>query len=232
MKKFKIDFNNLEISNENVLEKIKTLFKSYFLGLVLIISVFILIITPLDYFITNVLCFQSVERLIHNKQVGFNTQYPFYIIVLLGPLVEEILFRLALVIRRKHISVFLGVLIYVSLGGKISTLVILNSPDLGHALIALIVVFISYKYLPVEIITCLNKKKVYIIKCSIFMFGLMHLSNLPILHWELTLFYPFFVLPQTIMGYLITNLRLKYGFLWGWSLHFLFNAVAFLLALS
>lgn len=232
MKKFKIDFSNLEISNENVLEKIKTFFKSYFLGLGLIISVFILIITPVDYLITNVLCFESVEGLIHNKQVGFSTKYPFYIIVLLGPLVEEILFRLALVISRKQISVFLGVLVYVSLGGKISTLTILNSPDLGHALIALVIVVISYKYLPVEIITFLDKKKVYLIKCSIFLFGLMHLSNLSVFHWELTLFYPFFVLPQIIMGYLITNLRLKYGFFWGLSLHFLFNGVAFLFALS
>ncbi|HAH56367.1 MAG TPA: hypothetical protein DCM02_14065 [Flavobacterium sp.] len=84
----------------------------------------------------------------------------------------------------------------------------------------------TYFYLPQQTVDSLRKHCThYLIKFSILFFGLIHIANASVLHWELSLFYPFFVLPQIIMGYFITNLRLKYGFWWGYALHVLFNAI-------
>lgn len=52
--------------------------------------------------------------------------------------------------------------------------------------------------------------------------------NIKILHWQLTLFYLFYVLSQMTIGYFTTNLRLKYGFFWGLLFHILINASSFL----
>ena len=64
---------------------------------------------------------------------------------------------------------------------------------------------------------------------SILAFGLVHIGNLEKLYFSLLLIYPFFVLPQMLIGYFATNLRLKQGFVWGILLHCMTNLTFFLL---
>ena len=63
---------------------------------------------------------------------------------------------------------------------------------------------------------------------SVVLFGLVHISNIETLHWELALLYPVYVLPQMILGYIFSVQRLKLGFIWGLLFHSMNNLMVFL----
>lgn len=214
--------------NHSLFQKIKNLSLSLLFVYFIIFLCVVIIIFPLDILVTTVFHFESIKSLINQNQKNIGN-YPFYLVVFLGPFAEELLFRLALRLVRLNVAIFFGVFIYFIFGGPITKLDIYNIYYLYLILISLTVAIISYFYLPQKNIIYLEQKKCWLIIFSIVFFGLIHIHNIKILHWQLTLFYPFYVLPQMIMGYFITNLRLKYGFLWGLLLHILINASSFLL---
>lgn len=221
---YKIKSNEIQDFNHTPIVKVKFFFLSYIFAFITMFIVLLLITMPMDFFVMKVLHFDSIQKTISPLK-NFPQKYPFYLVVFISPFFEEILFRLALILNKKNISIFIGLLVYVILGGKISTFSIENSSYIYFALIGLVISILTYFYVPQQMIDLLKKRSHYLIKFSILLFGLIHIANASVLHWELSLFYPFFVLPQIIMGYFITNLRLKYGFWWGYSLHILFNAV-------
>lgn len=224
------DFKNNGFSSNNthsLFQKIKNLLLSLFFVYFVIFLCVILIVFPLDLLITNIFHFESIRGLIKQAQENI-VNYPFYLVVFIGPFVEELLFRLALCIEKFNVAVFLGIFIYFLFGGAITKFDIYNNYYIYLILVSLTVSVISYNYLPIKNIIFLEQKKYWLIIFSIVSFGLIHIDNIKILHWQLILFYPFFVLPQMILGYFITNLRLKYGFFWGLSLHILINASSFL----
>jgi hypothetical protein len=163
-----------------------------------------------------------------NPLKNSTVHYPFYLIVFIGPFFEEILFRLGLIINKRNISIFLGVLVFELLGGSITKFSLTNSSSIYFAVIGFASMLLSYYYLPEKILHFLNKNKSNLIRFSILFFGLLHISNASEFHWQLTLFYPFFVMRQIVMAYFITNLRLKYGLFWGLGLHIVFNAISYL----
>jgi len=225
---FKISQFDLYESNQNILIKLKRVIISYFFIFILISVVDFVFIFPLDFIITNFLHFQSIRGLIHETQKAFGI-YPFYLIIFIGPFIEEILFRLILNINKLNVSIFVGILFLKLLTGQVYQFNIFSLTFVFNIILSIIVSSILYAYFPLEIIAFLNRKKRWLIIISIISFGILHILNIKVLHWQLALFYPFYVLPQMIMGYFITNLRLKYGFLWGLSLHILINASSFLL---
>lgn len=225
------DFKNNVFSSNNtdsLFQKIKNLSISLLFVYFLVFLSVIFIVFPVDIIITNIFHFESIRGLIKQAQENIGN-YPFYLVVFFGPFVEELLFRLALRLEKLNVAVFFGVFIYFIFGGPITKFDIYNIYYLYLILISLTVSVISYIYLPLKNIIFLEQKKYWLIIFSIVVFGLIHIYNIKILHWQLILFYPFFVLPQMIMGYFITILRLKYGFFWGLSLHILINATSFLL---
>jgi hypothetical protein len=224
---FKLDLNSSQTTNHTFGQKVKFLVYSYFLALAVSFVLMLFVTMPMDFFVMKVLHFESIQKTL-NPLYKSAIKYPIYLIVLIGPFFEEILFRLALVINRKNISLFLGVLIFELLGGKISTFDINNQLYQFYILSGIAVSIISYFYFPKQIIYFLNKYRNYLIKFSILLFGLLHISNAYEYHWQLVTFYPFFVMPQLILGYFITNLRMKYGFWWGLALHIIFNAKSFI----
>ncbi|WP_035646364.1 type II CAAX prenyl endopeptidase Rce1 family protein [Flavobacterium sp. ASV13] len=214
--------------NYSLKEKVLKVITSYLLGLSLIIITVLVIILPLDFVITKYLHFESVKELIHQTQNKY-VKYPFYITVFVGPIIEELLFRLCLIVNRKNISIFTGFFLHEILRRRF---IKLNFHDELYFYIILIGVFtflLTWKFLTPTIINSIDKRQNWLVWISIIFFGLIHITNIKILHWELALFYPFYVIPQMIMGYFITNLRLKYGFFWGLSLHSLFNFVAIII---
>jgi hypothetical protein len=217
-------FNN----THSLFQKIKNLSLSLLFVYFIIFLCVIFIIFPLDILITNVFHLESIRGLIKQGQEKI-VSYPFYLVVFLGPFAEELLFRLALRLGKFNVAVFCGVFIYFIFGGSITKFDIYNIYYLYIILISLIVSVVSYFYLSIKNVIFLEQKKCWLIIFSVLIFGLIHIYNIKILHWQLILFYPFFVLPQMIMGYFITILRLKYGFFWGLLLHILINAFSFLL---
>jgi hypothetical protein len=157
---------------------------------------------------------------------------PFYVIIFVAPFFEELLFRLSLKLNKLNVSIFFGLLSYLIFGGKIISLKLINFNFLGHLLVALLLFCVFYYFFSSTIIKFLYEYKKIIIAFSIFSFGIIHVFNMDKLYWQLFLFYPFYVLPQMIMGYFISNLRLKYGFMWGLMLHILINTFSVFLSHS
>ena len=214
--------------HHTIFQKLKNLLLSLFFGLVIITLCVAVLIFPLDIFISKYLHFESIRSLIHISQEKQRT-IPFYIIVFIGPFIEEILFRLALKVNKFNIAFFFLLFTYLLLGGSITKFDINNTFFLYNVVSSITISILSYYFLSKTITNFLNQKINYLILLSIVLFGFVHISNIKILHWQLTMLYPFYVLPQMVIGYFITNLRLKYGFLWGFSLHVLTNALSTLL---
>jgi membrane protease YdiL (CAAX protease family) len=230
MKKFfLVNSSNLEYCNDSSFKKLKNLFISYLFGTFIIILVILVILNPIDLLLTKYFHFESILKLISQSHKNI-IAYPFYIMIFIGPFTEEILFRLGLKLTKFNISIFIGSIFYLLLGGKTINFDIQNQFLIYYIVISFIISVISYLYFPSKILDFLNKKKNWLITISIFLFGLLHILNIKILHWQLLFLYPFFVLPQIIMGYFITNLRLKYGFVWGFFLHAFFNTINLLIS--
>jgi len=221
--------NELNFSDDDLLKKIKNLLSSFFFSFLLIMIVVLTIISPLDILLTNFFHLESIKELISQTHEKINS-FPYYLIIFIAPFMEEVLFRLSLKVNRLNISVFLGVLLYIVLGGKVITFELNNNLYIMYIVVGALLSIISYYFLPSSIINLLTKNKNVILILSIFLFGIIHVFNIKTVYWQLTLIYPFYVLPQIIMGYFISNLRLKYGFLWGFMLHALINAFSILVS--
>lgn len=224
---FKLQLNNFQKVEHNLVQKIKFFILSFFFAFVMMFILLLFVMMPMDFFIMKVLHFESMQKILDPLK-NSTVHYPFYMVVFIGPFFEEILFRLGLIINKNNISIFIGVLVFEILGGSITTFSITNSNTIYYATVGLVFMLLSYFYLPKQILDFLNNYKHYLIRFSILFFGLLHLTNASEFYWQLAFFYPFFVLPQIVMGYFITNLRLKYGFFWGLGLHIVFNAISFL----
>lgn len=226
---FFIDNVKYDFNDHNILWRAKKFVESFFILFFMIALVLLVIITPLDLFINKFLHYESIMGLISKSHKKIN-EHPFYVLVFIVPFIEEIFFRLALIVNKFNISIFLGMLSYKLLGGQVIRFDIRNQYFIYCILISITISVLSYFYFSVKYINFLNQRKNWLIIISIVLFGLIHIFNIKELHWQLALFYPIFVLPQMIMGYFITNLRLKYGFVWGFLLHALFNAVSILIS--
>jgi hypothetical protein len=224
---FKIQLNNNKQVEHNLAQKVKFFVLSYFFALASMFILLLFVTMPMDFFIMKVLHYESMQKIL-NPLKNSTVHYPFYLIVFIGPFFEEILFRLGLIINKRNISIFLGVLVFELLGGSITKFSLTNSSSIYFAVIGFASMLLSYYYLPEKILHFLNKNKSNLIRFSILFFGLLHISNASEFHWQLTLFYPFFVMRQIVMAYFITNLRLKYGLFWGLGLHIVFNAISYL----
>ncbi len=226
---FSIKSENIKLYNHNFSKKTVNLSLSILFILILIAVYSLIIISPLDYFIKKILHFESIKYLIKERQTNVLELYPIYLIAFIGPLIEEILFRLALQVNKLNVSIFLGMLFYKIIGGQITTFDIHNPFYLYCILLSIAISIVSYYYFPKTLLVFLNQRKYELIIISIVLFGLMHIFTIGVLHWQLALFYPFYVFPQMIMGYFISNLRLKYGFIWGLLLHILLNSIVAIL---
>jgi hypothetical protein len=147
-------------------------------------------------------------------------------VCLLGPLLEETVFRLPLSFKRIHVAWSLALAIFV--GG--STLFKQSTIAAPLTIAAAISVWLIIRYLiPYGFGQQRSPYKRYFVVASIVIFGLMHVSNYSPLQWPIIFIYPIYVLPQVCMGWGITYVRFKNGFFWAVGLHCLINTVAMLL---
>ncbi|GGH05833.1 CPBP family glutamic-type intramembrane protease [Mucilaginibacter phyllosphaerae] len=146
-------------------------------------------------------------------------------ISLLGPFIEEMIFRLSLSFKRKHIAAAFGFAL-VLLARVIPGI---RDQDLALGIPIRIVLFAAgyfafVKVLPQNISP--NKRaQTFIIVASIITFGLLHTLNYAPLQLGILFIYPLYVLPQLVMGWLLTYVRFRNGFFWGIALHIMINSV-------
>ena len=211
-----------------LIEKIKYFAKGIFLYFVLQICVLLLMFL-VDEFLIKKMGFASVFKLMLESQKNIKGYYGIFIVAILGPLVEELIFRLILVPKRRNIAIFTFVFSFLVLNktyyiNKIDWLLLMSLAVSG---LLSFLVFNLLKRKP-EIETAIGKRQKIITIVSVVLFGLLHIVNIENLHWELALLYPVYALPQMISGYVCSVQRLKLGFVWGLLFHSMINLMAFL----
>ena len=211
-----------------LIKKIKYFAKGIFLYFVLQICTLLLMLL-VDDFLIKKMGFASVFKLMMENQKNIKGYYGIFMVVILGPLVEELIFRLILVPKRKNIAIFTFVFSFLVLNktyyiNKIDWLLLVSLVVSG---LLSFLVFKLLKQNP-KIETVIGKRQKIITMVSVVLFGLGHIANIETLHWELALLYPVYVLPQMILGYIFSVQRLKLGFIWGLLFHSMNNLMAFL----
>jgi hypothetical protein len=219
--------NQNEIEN-NLVINIKFLLSSFWYMMFAVVLSSMLILTPLDGFIKSVLKLPSIAEAF--EQVNKNqTKLTFFTVVLLGPFLEELVFRLFLDFKKINLAISLFFISFLVLGSRFNYEALFLKSTLINAVLAFLFTIIIYFVVLKKYEFSIKYKKVFTV-LSILIFGLVHISNLSNINYKLILFYPFFVLPQLIMGYFIANIRLRSGFIWGFLLHALVNLISFLFA--
>ena len=211
-----------------LIEKIKYFAKGILLYFVLQICALLLMFL-VDEFLIKKMGFPSVFKLMIESQKKIKGYYGFFLVVILGPLVEELSFRVILVPKRRNISIFTFVFSFLVLNktyyvNKIDWLLLVSLVASG---LLSFLVFNLLKRNP-KIETAIGKRQKTITMVSVVLFGLLHIVNIENLYWELTLLYPVYALPQMILGYISSVQRLKLGFVWGLFFHSMINLIAFL----
>ena len=211
-----------------LIKKIKYFAKGILLYFVLQICALLLMFL-VDEFLIKKIGFPSVFKLMIESQKKIKGYYGFFLVVILGPLVEELIFRLILVPKRRNIAIFTFVFLFLVLNktyyiNKIDWLLLVSSAVSG---LLSFLVFNLLKRNP-KIETAIGKRQKIITIVSVVLFGLLHIANIETLHWELALLYPVYALPQMILGYISSVQRLKLGFVWGLLFHSMINLMAFL----
>ena len=211
-----------------LIEKIKYFAKGILLYFVLQICALLLMFL-VDEFLIKKIGFPSVFKLMIESQKKIKGYYGFFLVVILGPLVEELIFRLILVPKRRNIAIFTFVFSFLIMNktyyiNKIDWLLLVSLAVSG------LLSFLGFNLLKrkPEIETTIGKRQKIITMVSVVLFGLLHIANIENLHWELALLYPVYALPQMILGYVSSVQRLKLGFVWGLLFHSMINLMAFL----
>jgi len=182
-----------------------------------------------DGFLIKKMGFPSVFKLMIESQKKIKGNYSIFLVVILGPLVEELIFRLILVPKRRNIAIFTFVFSFLVLNktyyiNKIDWLLLMSLTVSG------LLSFLVFKLLKrnPKIETAIGKRQKIITIVSVVLFGLLHIANIETLHWELALLYSVYSLPQMILGYVSSVQRLKLGFVWGLLFHSMNNLMVFL----
>ena len=225
--------NLLLSSNSSFAQKIATVLKTYGLIFICLILTGWLSVWA-EHFVTHTLHFKSIQRQYSTtfeqmfKKTG--VAWGMIYICLIGPILEESVFRLPLSFKKAHIAICIAIAFFL-FGNVLPFVKNLNHViGKGYAIgirIAVIVAiyFVVVKFIPKDI-TLSNKLKKGIIITSMCLFALMHIANFVPLQWRLIWVYPIYVLPQFCMGWGITYVRFKHGFIWGIVLHCLINSVS------
>lgn len=214
--------------------KLVNVLKIYGILLLVLIFVYAPAHHLVDYLVQNVLHYKSLnlqykadmDKVI--KRLGYIPAVIY--ICLIGPIIEETVFRLPLSFKKNHVALGLAfaVLLFSGLLPVSKSLNIYFGIWPAFAIragISLVFYFIIRMLLPNDIRLKENLKFLIII-LSIWIFGLMHIGNYTPIQWPIIWIYPIYVLPQLLIGWAQTFVRFKYGFVWGIMLHCLVNSVS------
>ena len=220
-------FDFLKLPKENpeahfsVQKKIRWIFLLLLLEIPLMFLVNIFQKIPNKYGFINA----SQHRILKTVENG-SLWYLLLIIVLIGPIFEELIFRLPLKIKKFNFIPLLvfgilmnGILLVSKTQKETSWLLLL--PVLFFGIFALLL------FSPVffdKISKFLKSKYSWYFYFTTLVFALLHLFNYQF-SWYLILFSPLLVLPQFIAGLLLGFIRNNFDFVWGTIFHILHNAL-------
>lgn len=218
-------------------DKLLRIFKAYGLLFVALIAVGPILVLA-DTFVTGVLHHKSLNDI--NKQ-QFQQLYKklgkpvaVLFICLIGPIFEELIFRLALKFRKREVVISLLVAFFYFSTSFVRKIVPANQVytvvEIWLVLLLTSIALCFYA-IPNTTFNLADKLKLRLTLLYMILFGLMHAFNYKPTEWGLIWLYPIYVIPQLLMGWGITYVRLKNGFAWGIAMHCLINTVSTLLSL-
>ena len=163
-----------------------------------------------------------VGELIKNNNITFIVIF----LILVGPFIEELIFRLPLRYKKANfipltvvILFFAGTLLF----KKLHLSLALSIP-LFVVFTAFSIFYIFNRRMAENRDKFLSSNYPYFFYSLTILFALIHISNFNY-SVSLLLFAPIIVLPQFVAGFLFGLIRIKQGFIWGFFLHALHNAI-------
>lgn len=174
----------------------------------------------------------SIMQDLHNTWSEFrerNSQIEVFLkLSLIGPLSEEILFRLPLITQSSflRLAIFLGWVNW--LFPELCNFKFL-SWSYGIVLLIILVGILVSEKISDQNFQIIFQKKNYNYMCWGLMiaFGLTHISNYTPLNWSFIYLYPFYVLPQFVSGIVFSYLAIRYNsILWPFLLHAAINSIS------
>ena len=213
--------------------RVATLFKTYgilFLALIAVSPT----ISMVDYFVTHVLHYKTISGIQKHSISQFVHKMGYWkaviYISLIGPLLEETVFRLPLTLKKRHIGLAFATAAFLFCGLFFKDI---KSPWLNistRLLLSAIIYVTCIKTVPDGLSIIDHRFRKQIIILSMCLFGLMHIANYAPIQWRAIWIYPVYVAPQFLMGWAITYIRFKNGFWWGVVMHCLINSVSIALS--
>jgi len=216
--------------------RIATLLKTYgllFLALFLVAPFIVLA----DHFVVHTLHAKTISDAGHDSMKHFFQKMGPWrariYIGLIGPLLEEVVFRLPLSLKKRHIAIGCAVAVFLFTGAIFHNLTQIKGLNLALQLSACVLVYTAgMLFVPTGLSINDHRFRKHLIILSMCLFGLMHIGNYIPIQWPLIWIYPIYVLPQLLMGWAITFIRFKNGFWWGYALHCVINCVSLLLSMG
>lgn len=224
---------NLDIDqNLSLKQRISGIVNCYLTYLLLALCCF-LIIKVIDIAIIKFFYNYSILSQFEINRQKLLSQFGIYTIIIIpfiGPLIEEILFRLPLNLRKTGIGLSLAVITYRITGEHFFQFDPSEALSYMRILIALFAFFFALLFTPMSLLEKIKKNHFkYFFYFSAISFALVHISNFTPYNPVVFLFYPLYTLPQFFMGLLLGYLRVRQGFFSGWTVHVLINLPSALL---
>jgi membrane protease YdiL (CAAX protease family) len=213
--------------------KVLNLLKTYgilFLAIIAVSPTLLMV----DYFVVHVLHYKTISEVQKHGMSQFLHKMGYWkaivYICLIGPLIEETVFRLPLSLKKGHIALAFAAAAFLFSGFLLKDI---KLPWLNLSVrlsITILVYVICFFTAPKGLSIIDHRFRKHLIVLSIILFGLMHIGNYTPIQWPVIWIYPVYVLPQILMGWAITYIRFKDGFWWGFLLHCLINSVSMALS--
>lgn len=210
---------------------IEYLVKSYLWCLLLIIIATV-ILSVFDKIITLVINDRSIYKQFKDSIIHLKHSFgPYSVVVFafVGPLLEEIVFRLPLNLSKFSFALAASVITFRILGNSFINYNVHSINNNIYTIISIIIFIIINSYFPLKWLAYLRGKPFRFFFYAIaLIFGVIHVSNIKNIDNSMLFFYPFFTIPQLIIGLFVGNIRMQRGFIWGFLLHSLINLTSFL----
>jgi len=180
----------------------------------------ILILTNGVLFGFVVLIYDDFHNLIKSNSTFSSSIYMTLKVMLLAPLIEELGFRLSLILNHFTVSISLGI----QIGVILQLIFNLNYHIIVRLIFMLVIVGIIYLVLNKHIISLIKKHHRLFIYYNILFSGFLHITNYElssIIHYFLI---PILVFQNVIFGAYLSFYRMTYGFKIALLMHILHNS--------
>jgi len=183
------------------------------------------------FFISSafLIVFNYLNQLPVYQKPDLNSMGNFLMIIIFGPLFEEILFRLNLKISKLNIAAFVSVLTML-----IIKLLFIREIKLqfylyfGTLLLFALIYYTLNRYdISLNKIESFWKSNFkYIFHLFAISFGMIHLTNFEQISWWMIAITPLLTAPYILMGYILGYIRMKYGFSYSLLIHSFNNLIS------